>query len=278
VGATGIALIVLSPGPVRAQQTPPPPSLPPATPPTDDIVVTGLRDIDLDDPKAFVTHRTLGSSRTGTSAIASRSTFAVSERFARCAIDRDAGSRDMLRKTLDGAINGAGQRFWQGRFIGMKATCAQDPQFAAIYGIASGTGPGYDPSYYDRGAMFVRAIRMFAPDLSLTRTQTADPAVQQRFDVREIPLARYRLPVDRTYFETAVCLVRLQPELSVRLVRTQRTELIPRLEAAIVDRAPVCVGGARKVYFDPSQFRFYIADALYRWMVAARGVDTLVPS
>ena len=258
-----------------------PRAAPPATPPTDDIVVTGLRDLDLNDPNAPVTHETLGSNRTGHGAIASRSAFAVSERFARCAVTTDSAAastpHDALRRALDGAINGAGQRFWQSRFIGIKSTCAQDPQIARLYGLASADGTYYDTTYYDRGAMYVRAIQVFAPGLTMTKAQTADPVVHQRFNAREVPLARYRLPVDRRYFEIAVCLVRMEPELSVRLVQTQRTDLFTKLEAAIVGRSPVCVGGARKVYFDPAQFRMYIADAVYRWAVAVKGLDSLIP-
>lgn len=102
--------------------------------------------------------------------------------------------------------------------------------------------------------------------------------MQARFDGREIPLARFRLPVDRRFFEAAVCFVRLQPELASRLVQTDKAEAIARIEARMVNGAPICVGNARQVYFDPSQFRFYIADAVYRWAVAVRGVSSLVPS
>ncbi len=222
----------------------------------------------------------MGTNRTGHGAIASRSAFAMSERFARCAVKTNLAwasvEREALHQALDGAINGAGQRFWQGRYIGLKSTCAQSPQFAILYGLASANGGYYDTTYYDRGAMYVRAIQVFAPGLSMTKTQTSDPIVHQRFNAREIPLARYRLPIDRRYFETAVCLVRMEPELSVRLVQTQRTELFTRFEAAIVERGLVCVGGPRKVYFDPAQFRMYIADAVYRWAVAIKGVESLI--
>ncbi len=252
------------------------------TPPTDDIVVNGLRDLDLNDPEAPVTHRTMGTNRTGYSANASNGIFAMSERFARCAVTPELNAtpatRDALRRALDGPINGAGQRFWQGRFVGLRSTCAQDPQLARLHGLAAIDGKHYDPSYYDRGAMYLRALQIFAPGLTMTRAQTADPIVQRRFDAREIPLARYRLPVDRRYFEIAVCLVRMQPELSLRLVRTQRADLIGKLEASIVGGGLVCVGRAKKVYFDPAQFRMYVADAVYRWAVAIKGTDSLVPA
>lgn len=258
------------------------PSPLPTITPTDDIVVKGFRDLGLNDPKAPVTHQTLGSNRTGSSAIASYSLAAMAERFARCAITTDLAStpraQEALQRALDGTINGAGQRFWQSRFVQVKSTCAQDAQLARQQGLASFEQGRYDPSYYDRGAMYLRAIQVFAPSLKLTKSQTGDPIIQQRFDTREIPLARYRLPVDRHYFETAVCLVRMEPEVAVRLVQTQRKALITALEASLVNRGLVCLGGAKKVYFDPAQFRMYIADAVYRWAVAVKGVGSLVPS
>jgi hypothetical protein len=101
--------------------------------------------------------------------------------------------------------------------------------------------------------------------------------VQARFNAREVPLARFRLPVDRRYFEAAICFVRMEPALAVQLVKVERTQSINRLAAAIVNRARPCIGNADRVYFDATQFRFYIADALYRWAVAARGTASLVP-
>ena len=246
---------------------------PPAPPPSDDIVVSGLRDID--DPASAVTHQTLGSNATGRGARASREVYQLADRFARCAIDDASGTRDRSRKALDGVVNGASQRFWQGRIVEQRSGCALDPDLAR-YGSAL-DAPGYDTSYYERGALFVRAMQLFAPDLKLTPRDTGDPAVQARFNAREIPLARFRLPLDRRYFEAAVCFVRLQPQLAGRLVQTDAADSIAWIEAAMVNRARVCVGNARKVFFDPSQFRFYIADAVYRWAVATRGTDSLIP-
>jgi hypothetical protein len=255
-----------------ALQTPPAREVPPP----DDIVVTGLRDID--DPESAVTRRTLGSGRNGVAARRSRSVFQLAQRFADCAIRVDrAANRDRLRKALDGVVNGASQRFWQMRFVQQTSTCAQDVGIAQRDGIST-IAPGLDTSYYERGAMFVRALRLFAPDLRLTKAQTADAAVQARFNAREVPLARFRLPVDRRYFETAVCVVRLQPELASRLIAVDDADSVARIEATMINGAKPCVGNARKVYFDPSQFRFYIADALYRWAVAAQGVTSLVPA
>lgn len=262
-----------------ALQQAPAPQITPATPPkSDDIVVTGMKD--LSSPDSAVTHATLGSNRTGTGAIASRTVYAQSARFADCAVNGKP-RLDLLRQALDGRINGARQAYAQSRLVQINIACTQAPQLTMSVpdnrAVASNYTPGYDTTYYDRGALFLSALKTYAPELALTASETADPAVQARFNAREESLATFRLPVDRHYFEVAVCLVRLQPALAVRLVRTSSPREIAPLEAAIVNRARVCVGGAKKVYFDPSQFRLYIADAVYRWVVAARGVDSLIP-
>lgn len=264
------------------QVPPAPPRTPQAqtqqAPPSDDIVVTGLKDIEAKDSP--VSHATLGSSKVGRGAIASHTSFEYAERFAKCAVS-GARSRELLRQVLDGRINGARQAFAQAQLVRTNVTCAQDARaplaIADDRKVTATFVPGYDGTYYDRGALFIQALKTFAPHLRITASQTADPAVQARFNARETSLARFRLPVDEDYFEMAVCLVRLQPELAVRLATTDKASTVARLEAAIVNRARVCTGGAKRVYFDPTQFRFYIADAVYRWTVAVRGVESLIP-
>ena len=241
--------------------------------PLPDIIVDGMVEPTHDKPA--VSDATFGSERAG-SAVGSRTLWSLSERFARCSIKWGMSDTAPLRSAIDGAINGAKQRFWQERFIGLHSTCAQDPALAREIGVAS-FGDSHDPIYYDRGAMIVRSLNIFAPNLSLTKQQTSDPAVQARFNIRETPLARYRLPVDRQYFEMAVCFVRLKPELAVRLISLTEDNDIKKTEAKIVNGTPICTGGARNVYFDAVQFRMYIADAVYRWAVAAKSVNSLIP-
>lgn len=243
--------------------------------PSDDIVVTGLPDID--DPKSAVTHRTLGSQRTGGGPQQSGAVFALAERFTKCAIKPGMTDVADLRAAIDGVINSPRQSFGQSQFIEKHATCAQDTFAAKHFGNASAAG-GYDSSYYDRGAMVLRIVQLFAPDLTLTKDQTSDADVQARFNLREVDLAKFRLPTDRRFFEMAVCQVRLAPELAVRLLHASSYDEIVRTEAAIVNSTPDCTGHAKKVFFDFAQFRFYIADAVYRWAVAAKGVDTLIPA
>lgn len=274
----GAALAVAAPAQTAAPQQPGPTprsrsQATPESPPSDDVVVTGLRDID--EKTSAVTTRTTTSGRTGRGSVFSRQAFNLAERFARCAVKREIRGRAELRGALDGTIGSARQVFQQGRFVQLNASCAADVDRARS-GVSADT-PGYNQFYYDRGALFLQALRVFAPGLKLTKAQTADPDVQRRFNLRETALARFRLPVDRTYFETAVCLVRLQPELSVRLLNVARYQDVTTNEAAIVNGARICTGNARRVYFDPVQFRFYIADAVYRWALAAQNKATFIP-
>jgi len=249
---------------------------------SDDIVVEGLRDIDGSSP---ATRKTLNTRRTGNQ-IRSRQNYDISDRFARCSIK--VGMRDtrLLHLALDSVMNSVRQDNAQRRFIEGNPGCAADSTLAATEGQTTMTGASdssvgdtSDPQfYYDRGAMFVRAIQVFAPDLKLTKEQLDNPTVQARFYEREQPLARFREPQDRQYLGVAICVVHYQPSLSIRLV-VKDLPLSTRedIAAAIVNRSRSCFGNAKKVYFDTSQFRFYIADALYRWVAAVRGVNSLVP-
>ncbi len=263
---TGIAAAIA----LMGQSVPPTPSAPQTTDGavSEDIVVTGLRDIEAKD--SAVTTGTLGSQRTG-DAVGSRRIFDLARRWAACAAaPRDETRRQWLRKALDTRTNSTVQAFAMSRLAQLNMECAPDA------GRAVG-GAVTDP-YYDRGALVIETLKSVEPPITLTKAQTGDPVVQARFNRRETPLSKFRLPVDQHYFETAVCFVRLQPELSVRLALTdQPLDSVRRLEAAIVNRARLCVGNARKVYFDGVQFRFYIADAVYRWVAAARDARTLVP-
>lgn len=243
-------------------------------PASDDIVVTALKDID--DKESLVTQTTLGSAKTGNQ-VTSRVKFDLARRWAGCAVDAKPGQREWLRKAVDSRTNSTWQAFAMQRLAQINASCAPDPQNALREGTI--TSPDLSGPYYERGALVIETLKKFVPNLTLTRKDTNDPVVQSRFNRREGNLAKFRLPVDQRYFETAICFVRMQPELAVKLAMTDKPlDTVRRLEAAIVNRGKICVGNARRVYFDGTQFRFYIADAVYRWAVAARGTDTLIAS
>lgn len=228
--------------------------------------------------------------------IKNRVVYENSARIARCAIKQ---SLPRLRAAIDGALNSAPQREAQAWLIRRTLTCNADTSVLTRPRTATSTSAttivqvetqefsGFASSttqqsvegtlIYDRGALLEEAIAKFAPDIDLTRDETNDPAVQARFNQLEEPRNRFRLEADYKYFEVVVCMVRLQPKLSTQLLRTKRVGQQGRLQSAIINNARVCVGNAKHVYVDPSQFRAYIVDALYRWVVAARGVKSLLP-
>ena len=278
LGLSAAALSIVS----AVAQTSPPTRPPTASPPTNDgdILVEGVRDID---PQSLATRRTLNTNRTGNQQV-SRQNYDISDRFARCSIKVGMSNMRLLHLALDSVTNSVRQDNAQRRFIEGNAGCAADSALAGMKGQTTTTGTrdtndSDDPQlYYDRGAMFVRAVQAFAPRLQLTKAQLDNPTVQARFYVREEPLARFRLPQDRQFLGVAICVVHYQPALSIRLVmKDLPLSARENIAAAIVNRSRNCFGNAKKVYFDTSQFRFYVADALYRWTVAVRNVNSLVP-
>ena len=132
---------------------------------------------------------------------------------------------------------------------------------------------------YDRGALLGAAIERYAPDFSLDRSDVTDAAVQARLDAREIPRNRLRLDSDGFYFRVAICMVRLQPGLATALVRNYGD---PQFQAEIgqliLVRAKACLGNPKRIKVEPRQFAIYITDAAYRWEVAARGAESLLPA
>lgn len=284
--------------PLLAQQQPP--STPAAEPvagqqarttetPEDDIVIEGYRmRKDLDTTARY-------PSSINTRNIARR--YENSERQAKCAARSKLSDRSWLRKVVDGEFNTTRHAYAQDRLTRIYATCgegsaallktgsdANELQAAsAMGGDTSGITGGNEPfplghSIYDRGAYTIQALKQFAPDLVLTREQTNDPEVQRRYNLREIPRNRFRLPADARYFEVATCMVRLEPGLAVRLAMSDGTARFSDLQAALIDKARPCVGGAKAVQVDPTQFRIYIADAVYRWAEAAQNKGSLIPT
>lgn len=275
-----------------AAQTAPSSQKPSASSPKRDVEVVGERI--KEKPPTSVQQGLLSKD-----ALQSRTTYDQSEQMARCAARRPVAK---LRAIIDGVVNSAPQRAAVVDMLRSTITCNAQPgiisDLAPVTGGISGVSGGADggpndsgtagnlfekfrsqggASIYDRGAILIEALRTYAPDLSLTRDETLDPVVQQRFNLREGPLNRMREPADYKYFEIAVCMVRMQPELSVVLLdykgnKRESTDTQSRL----INGARRCVGNAKRVKVDATQFRLYIADAVYRWVVAARGVDTLI--
>lgn len=277
---------------VIAAQTMPAARAPAQTP---DVIVEGQRDI----PRRPVNPDTkLVTGSPG--GLSHRKIYDNSQRVARCIMRQ---SRDLIRTAIDGTVNSYEQRRAMGDLIERTAFCNSNPN---IVRQARALGAGgnamtwvltdVDPvqvvgennpqteaslkgvSVYDRGALMEQVLSEWVRDLNLSRRQTYDRAVQQRFDALEVPRNRERTDLDFKYFATVVCMVRMEPALAVAMLRAPAGSVAQnRAQANIIDRARPCVGNARKVKIDGVQFRAYVADAVYRWTVAARGVDTLIP-
>ncbi len=255
----------------------------------DDIVVEGYRQSKPIDARTRVP--------AAVSAVRNRQAYALSERLAACAARSKLSKLSRLRAVVDGEFNSATQVTAQDRLKRIYITCSESasllsftsaPQstldiMAAVSNDATGTsgftnGAPLGRSIYDRGAFTIQALKLFAPDLQLTRAETFDPAVQTRFNAREVPRNRFRFPADYRYFQTAVCMVRLEPRLAVRLAKSEGGARFSDVQEALIDRTRECLGGARNVKVDPTQFRIYIADAVYRWAVAAHNTASLIPT
>lgn len=263
------AAAALFPVAVAAQQAPPPP--PGSDALADDILVEAERERPPGEERVANAKGSI-SPLPSASAVANRYKFELSERIAKCALRGRFSKPADLAAVIDDAPNKASQVWAQDRLKRRYVTCSESVQLLEF------SVPILGYSIYDRGALTIEAIRTYAPDLVLTTKETGDPAVQARFNAREVPRNRYRFPLDYRYFEVAVCMVRLQPRLAVRLVNTEDPKRVTQLASWIIEEARICVGDARQVNFDPTQFRMFIADAVYRWTVAVRGTASLLPS
>ncbi|RYY25682.1 MAG: hypothetical protein EOP62_12540 [Sphingomonadales bacterium] len=157
----------------------------------------------------------------------------------------------------------------QTEFFGRCNLVVADPQFKIVMCRAP----------YDRMAIVEQAFLSYAPHFMLSRADTLDKAVIGRFDARETARGKYRTPLDRRYYDAVACMVQLEPESAVRLIRTPfGSGNEATLRAAIIAKTSRCTQNAKKVSVDPPQFRGYVADALYHWTIAAKGIETLVPA
>lgn len=306
VSLAALALVCVVPAAVHAQQRQAAqPSSERDDSRPDDIIVEGYRYR----PDIETRVRPFG----GASTTGNRQSYSFAERLAKCAVRSKLSNRARLRAVVDGEFNTNVHRLAQDRLKRTYITCSETPgalgfttsessvlskmgsmaasgspdvlaQMASMASPTDRVGGTFDDpaplghSIYDRGAFTVQVLKMFAPDLKLTHEQVDDKAVQSRFNLREAPRNRFRSDADLRYFTVAVCMVRVEPKLAVRLAMSDGSASFGDTQAALIDRARVCVGGAKRVEVDPTQFRLYIADAVYRWAVAAHGVDSLIPA
>ncbi|KQR81392.1 hypothetical protein ASG07_13265 [Sphingomonas sp. Leaf343] len=192
--------------------------------------------------------------------------------FAKCA--RETGSA-WLRKVVDGEPNSAQATFAQGWIVLKNRVCYPGfPSQSAAPDVAD-----FGRSSLDRAALLEEVFKTHAPDAALTIADTHDPEVRERFRNREIPRNRLRIGGDREALVLTSCLVREQPELATRLIRSAPGSALGQgLTQAMLVEGRACLGENRKIVIDPTNFRAYVLDAFYRWVVAARNVASLIPA
>jgi len=255
--------------PAAAQQPPAPIALPDETS-GDDIIVSALRI-----PREKLPTGVYWNYQ---SILITRIVRENAEMFMRCALK--PSNLDRVREVVDGEPNSATARFAQGWISETNRGCY--PPVRTV-GVIQSNGPASiadrGVSRVDRGVIVESVLRSYAPDAQLTPAMTEDTRVRSRFQQREGLRNRKRLPEDRDALVFASCLVRSQPVLATRLYRSEPGSLLERgLAQTIVVQGRACVGDASRVTIDPSLLRVYVMDAFYRWVVAARGVDSLIPA
>jgi len=130
---------------------------------------------------------------------------------------------------------------------------------------------------YDRGALYEQALLQRGGSLDLDWDDTFDPAVRGRFMRRENARNDGRLQIDRNYFDTVACMVQISPHHATALIEAQSgSNREADAVTQLVGHGSPCVGYAKNVRFDQAQFRAYVAEALYSWLAAKRGVGSLV--
>ncbi len=268
-GVTLLAAIFAVTAPASAQKSDAPPILPDASS-ADEIIVTALR-IPRDKLPTGVYWNYL-------SRLPLQIARENADMFVRCALK--SSDLTSIRTVVDGEPNSAKARFAQGWIRATHRGC-YPPMALAGYVTPSmpETIADVGGSILDRGVIMESVLKNYAPDAVLTPSITADNAVQRRFEQREGLRNRLRLDGDRDALVFASCLVRQQPVLATRLFQSKPGSQLERgLTQTIIVQGRECVGRARRVTVDPSLVRVYIMDAFYRWVVAARNVESLIPA
>ena len=251
-----------------AQETPAVATLPDAGS-TDDIIVQALRIPRSELPTGVYWNYP--------SILNSRIRRESAQMFFHCALG--FGNTQFVRNVVDGEPNSATARISQSRIIETHKGCYPLDGSAGIIVSNNPFTPDAYQSHIDRGVIVESVLNAYAPDAALTPAITGDATVVRRFRQREGVRNRYRLPVDRDALRFSSCLVEDQPVLATRFIRSKPgIELEQGLLQTLIVEGRSCIGGAKRVTIDPTLARSFIADAFYRWVVAARNVESLIPA
>ncbi|RYD93992.1 MAG: hypothetical protein EOP61_22505 [Sphingomonadales bacterium] len=227
----------------------------------------------------------LGNMVGGTGAIASRIASTDAYMFVRCI--RHAPPQ-LLRPIVEGHARSPATHDALDRVIRANAGCYQglgaSPASAGqpYYGDCNPVtlrGNTLCRAVYDRGALIEDAFKTYAPKFMLMPADMKNKAVIDRFASREAARGNFRSPMDRRFYEAVACMVQKEPQRAIRLLRAEPgLDREARLRQEMIFRSRTCIGNPNKLTVDPYQFRAYVADAVYHWTLAAKGVDTLVPA
>jgi hypothetical protein len=264
-----VLLLALLAAPAAAQE-PTSPALPRAES-SDEVVVTALRI-----PRDKLPTRVYWDLPY---AIPARIQYQRTELFVRCALRLTDAA--WVRKVVDGVPNSTEATFAQGWILRTNGGCYQPLGMNTVGQLQQPSRQDdltdIGRSTVDRGIIIEGVLRTYAPDAALTPEITRDPAVKTRFNAREGVRNRLRFRGDRDALVFSSCLVEQQPVLATRLMRSRPGSTLEKgLTQALLIEARGCLGAVDRVTINPTLARTYVADAFYRWVVAARGVDTLI--
>lgn len=211
---------------------------------------------------------------------ASTTSIADARRFVRC---MHADPR-LLHEAIDHALNDPNGQWTLNRLTLKQSACYGTDRGPASIAPSQArdcneiAGTNLCRNVFDRGVLFEYALATYAPDLQLHRTDLRKNKVRRQFLQRELPLNRVRSPDDRRYFDVVSCVVQLHPEMALTFVRLPESDgQEGQLRQLLIGLSPNCFGNAKKVMVDPNQFRVYVAEAVYSWAAAVRGVASLIP-
>ncbi|AXJ94701.1 hypothetical protein DM480_03495 [Sphingomonas sp. FARSPH] len=258
-----IALLAVA-GSALTQELPKDPIVLPDADSSDDIVVRALR---IPREKLPVQVEWARSTQFDSTIIQENSAM-----FARCAIK--GSDRATLRNAVEGAPNYASTRYAIGWLMARQRGCYRPSPPAPVSDDPTANG-----TITDRGVLIEQVLADFAPDATLDTAQTYDPVISRRMMDTEQHRNRYRLANDYDAFRVSACLVQRQPRIATRFVHAPSgSDLSKGLAQALLIGGRDCLGQVKRITIDPTFLRFYVTEAFYRWVVAARGVDTLIPS
>lgn len=207
--------------------------------------------------------------------------------FARCA---GPPRLPLMRRIVDGLPDTVDTQSALHQHIMRNSGCFQDipalppypqsPHFGVCNAWVGGGGIGFCRAILDRGFVFEQALRAYAPDLRLSRSNTFDHATRDRFRAREETRNGARFSATADYFYTAACMVQIRPEYALALLQeAPGSDREGTLRAMMISDGAPCIGGVgiERVSVEGGQFRAFVAEAVYSWAVAVKRTGSLLP-